>query len=70
MFKLIVICTLIVAVLAYACYRAYRHAEISELHKLRACFEHYLEAHTELSEEFIKGIKTAEDLIDLEELSR
>lgn len=55
---------LIIAVIALACFISYKKGEIHELHKTRAAFEHYLEAHPALKEVFKPGIEAAEHIID------
>lgn len=55
---------LIVLVLGLACYLSFKYGEVYELHKTRAAFEHYLEAHPLLNEDTVLGIELAENIID------
>lgn len=54
-------------VIAAGLYLTYKEASIHELHKMRAAFEHYLDAHPMLSEQFKSGMIEAEHIIDEEE---
>lgn len=55
---------LIIAVVVLACFISYKKGELHELHKTRAAFEHYLEAHPASRERFEPGIEAAEHIVD------
>ena len=70
--KSIMITIIIIILLAViACIITYKEGELHELHKTRAAFEHYLEAHESLKEVLGPGIEAAKNLVDqLEEEDR
>lgn len=47
-----------------ACYIAYKKGEVHELHKTRAAFEHYLEAHSSMRDILGPGLEAAERIVD------
>jgi len=47
-----------------AAYIAYKKGEVHELHKTRAAFKHYLEAHQALKDVLGPGLEAAEHIID------
>ncbi len=47
-----------------ACYIAYKKGEVHELHKTRAAFKHYLEAHQAMSNVLGPGLEAAEHIVD------
>ena len=47
-----------------ACYLCYKKGEVHELHKARAEFEHYLEAHPAVESVLKPGMEAAEHIID------
>ena len=65
--KTILIVVIVIVLLIAACYATYKTTEIHELHKMRAAFEHYLDAHPLMNEGFKNGIERAEHIVDEEE---
>lgn len=55
---------LIIIIAIIACFISYKEGELHELHKTRAAFEHYLEAHKASKELFGPGIEAAEHIVD------
>ena len=43
---------------------SFKYGELKELHKVRAEFEHYLDAHRIIEDPTIDGIKLAENIVD------
>ena len=54
----------IILLAVIACIITYKEGELHELHKTRAAFEHYLEAHESLKEVLGPGIEAAKNLVD------
>lgn len=55
---------LLIIIIIIACYLAYKKGEAHELHKTRAAFKHYLDAHSTLKEVLGPGIEAAEHIVD------
>lgn len=55
---------IIILVLALACYISFKYGEVHELHKTRAAFEHYLDAHPLLNDDAVFGVQVAEHIVD------
>lgn len=47
-----------------ACYVIYKKSEVHELHKIRAAFEHYLEAHSSMRDVLGPGLEAAKRIVD------
>lgn len=47
-----------------ACWICYKKGEVHELHKTRAAFEHYLDAHPNLKNVLGPGLEAAEHIVD------
>lgn len=55
---------ILLVLLFLSSFLAYKFGEIHELHKTRAAFEHYLEAHPVARELLKPGIEVAEQIVD------
>ena len=53
-----------IIILAICSIISYKYGEINELHKIRAEFEHYLDAHSAVKDSIKEGIELAENIID------
>ncbi len=55
---------IVAALLAVCSWAAFKYGEVHELHKTRAAFKNYLDAHSSVRESLKPGFDKAEEILD------